>query len=129
MKVTLRLVLLYITMLGAASVYAASEAPDTKPLPIRTPQPEYPADLRAQNVEGTVVLAVSIDEKGEVTTCEVTKSTDKRFEAAAVEAVRKWKFNPATKNKTPVSCKVTAAPLLGGILISGSAGRGTNRGF
>ena len=107
MKVTLRLVLLYITMLGAASVYAAGDAPDTKPTPIRTPQPEYPAELRAQNVEGTVVLAVSIDEKGEVATCEVTKSTDKRFEAAAVEAVRKWKFNPATKNKTPVSCKVT----------------------
>ena len=107
MKVTLRLVLLYITMLGAASVYAETAAVDAKPLPIRTPQPEYPADLRAQNLEGTVVLAVSIDEKGEVATCEVTKSTDKRFEAAAIEAVRKWKFNPATKNKTPVSCKVT----------------------
>ena len=107
MKVTLRLVLLYITMLGAASVYAAGDAPDTKPTPIRTPQPEYPAELRALNVEGTVILAVSIDEKGGVTTCEGTKSTDKRFEAAAVEAVRKWKFRPATKNNTPVSCKVT----------------------
>jgi protein TonB len=94
-------------MLGAASVYAETAAVDAKPLPIRTPPPEYPAELRDLNLAGTVVLAVSIDEKGEVTTCEVTKSTDKRFEAAAVEAVRKWKFNPATKNKTPVSCKVT----------------------
>jgi len=107
MHVSVRSVLLYILVTMGAVVYAETAAVDTKPLPIRTPQPEYPANLRAQNVEGMVVLAVSIDEKGEVTTCEVTKSTDKRFEAAAVEAVRKWKFNPATKNKTPVSCKVT----------------------
>jgi len=106
MKVTLRLVLLYITMLGVASVYAASDAPDTKPTPIRTPQPEYPAELRSLRVEGTVLLAVSIDEKGGVTACEVTKSTDKRFESAAVEAVRKWQFRPATKNSAPVSCHV-----------------------
>ncbi len=107
MKVKLRLVLLYITMLGAASVYAASDAPDTKPTPIRTPQPEYPAELRALNVEGTVVLALSIDEKGDVSACVVNKSSDKRLEGAAIEAVRKWRFQPATKNKAPVSCKVT----------------------
>ena len=107
MHVSVRSVLLYILVTMGAVVYAETAAVDTKPLPIRTPQPEYPANLRAQNVEGMVVLAVSIDEKGEVTTCEVTKSTDKRFEAAAVEAVRRWKFNPATKNNTPVSCKVT----------------------
>jgi len=107
MHVSLRSVLLYIVVTMGAVAYAENAAVDTKPLAIRTPQPEYPADLRAQNLEGTVVLAVSIDEKGEVSTCEVTKSTDKRFEAAAIEAVRKWKFSPATKNKTPVSCKVT----------------------
>ena len=107
MHVSVRSVLLYILMTMGAVTYAENAAVDTKPLPIRTPQPEYPADLRSSNVEGTVILAVSIDEKGAVTTCEVTKSTDKRFEAAAVEAVRKWKFSPATKNKTPVSCKVT----------------------
>jgi len=50
---------------------------------------------------------VAIDEKGDVTACTVTKSTDKRFETAAVEAVKRWRFNPATKNKTPVSCNVT----------------------
>jgi len=107
MHVSVRSVLLYILIAMGAVAYAENAAVDTKPLPIRTPQPEYPAELRAQSVEGTVVLAVSIDERGEVASCEVTKSTDKRFEAAAVEAVRKWKFNPATKNKTPVSCKVT----------------------
>jgi protein TonB len=106
MKVKLRLVLLYITMLGAASVYAASDAPDTKPTPIRTPQPQYPAELRNLHVEGTVLLAITIDQEGGVTTCEVTKSTDKRFESAAIEAVRKWRFRPATKNNTPVSCRV-----------------------
>jgi TonB family protein len=108
MKVTLRLVLVYITMiLGAAAAFGAGDAPDTKPTPIRTPPPVYPAVLRAGNVEGTVILAVAIDEKGEVTACTVTKSTDKRFESAAIDAVRKWRFSPATKDKAPVSCQVT----------------------
>jgi TonB family protein len=41
-----------------------------------------------------------------VSSCEVTKSTDKRFESAAIKAVRKWQFRPATKNNAPVSCRV-----------------------
>ena len=107
MKVTLRLVLIYIAILGAASVYAAGIAPDTKPTPIRTPPPVYPDVLRADNVDGTVVLSVAIDEKGEVTECTVTKSTDKRFETAAVDAVKRWRFSPAKKDNTPVACRVT----------------------
>ena len=101
------MILLYITMLGAAAVLAAGDAPDTKPTPVRTPPPDYPEDLRASNVEGMVLLTVSINEKGEVSACVVSKSSDKRFETAAIEAVRKWRFRPATKNNTPVSCNVT----------------------
>jgi periplasmic protein TonB len=107
MKVMLRLVLVYIAILGAVSAYAAGVTPDTKPTPIRTPPPVYPEVLRADNVAGTVVLSVAIDEKGEVTECTVTNSTDKRFETAAVDAVRKWRFSPAKKDNSPVACRVT----------------------
>ena len=47
MHVSVRSVLLYILMTLGAVAYAENAAVDTKPLPIRTPQPEYPADLRA----------------------------------------------------------------------------------
>jgi periplasmic protein TonB len=106
MKATLRLVWIALTI-SCASAFAAGDAPDTKPVPVRTPQPEYPAQLRFEKKEGTVVLIVTIDEKGDVSACVVSKSTDARFETAAVDAVRKWRFKPATKSNSPVSCSVT----------------------
>ena len=108
MKATLRsTLLLCIALLGATSIYSAPEAPATKPTVVRAPLPEYPDALRAERITGTVILAVSIDEKGVVQSCSATNSTDKRFEASAIEAVRKWRFKPATRNNTPIASQVT----------------------
>lgn len=100
--------LAFILILSTLSpLVQAAPAFDEKPTPIMAPLPDYPRALRKEQAEGTVVIGVSIDEKGNVADAVVVKSTDNRFEAAALEVVRsKWKFKPAKKDGAPVACKV-----------------------
>jgi len=77
------------------------------PVPVRTVAPDYPAEMRASNTSGLVVLACDIDDKGAVTGAKVTKTTNEAFNQAAVEAVGKWKFRPAQKDGKPVAIHIS----------------------
>jgi periplasmic protein TonB len=78
---------------------------DKNPIPVRTPPPQVPSELKGQN--GIVSVVVIIDEKGDVFQATVSKSTDAAFEAASIEAVKKWKFKPAEVGGQVVKAKVT----------------------
>ena len=78
---------------------------DKVPIPIRTPPPQVPYDLKGQN--GIVSVVVVIDEKGDVAQATVSKSTDSGFEQASIEAVKKWKFKPAEVGGQVVKAKIT----------------------
>ena len=80
---------------------------DVNPVPVKTPPPDYPYDLKRQGVSGVVAVATVVDETGAVTSCSVTKSSNVEFEAAALAAVRRWKFKPAQKDGVPVKMRVT----------------------
>lgn len=80
---------------------------DVNPVPVKTPPPDYPYDLKRQGVSGVVAVATVIDETGVVTSCSVTKSSNAEFEEAAMAAVKRWKFKPAQKDGVPVKMKVT----------------------
>lgn len=80
---------------------------DVNPVPVKTPPPEYPLTMKREGVSGVVAVSAVIDEKGAVISATVAKSSQADFEAAAVEAVKKWKFKPAQKDGVPVKMKVT----------------------
>jgi len=80
---------------------------DINPVPVKTPPPDFPYDLKRQGISGVVAVATVIDETGAVTSCSVTKSSNAEFEAAAMAAVKRWKFKPAQKDGVPVKMKVT----------------------
>jgi len=80
---------------------------DVNPVPVKTPPPDYPYDLKRQGVSGVVAVATVVDETGTVTSCSVTKSSNVEFEAAALAAVKRWKFKPAQKDGAPVKMRVT----------------------
>ncbi|MFT3783097.1 MAG: energy transducer TonB [Nibricoccus sp.] len=94
--------LLASTFITPTAVAAEGPDFDVKPMPVKTPPPEYPAELRRDNVSGVVALRVEIDETGAVTNCAVSKSTNNGFDAPAIQAVKNWKFKPAQKAGTPV---------------------------
>ena len=79
-----------------------STEPDTQPVPIKTPPPVYPIELRRQRISGLVDLVISLDEQGNVINCTVSKSTRPEFIRPTVKAVKQWKFKPAMKDGVPV---------------------------
>jgi periplasmic protein TonB len=64
--------------------------------------PGYPPAALAARVGGTVVLQISIDASGDVTKVEVRREATMGLTEAAVEAVRRWKYRPATGPSGPI---------------------------
>jgi TonB family protein len=59
--------------------------------------PRYPPDALRKRIEGTVLLKVEVRPTGETGAVDVARSSGHRsLDDAAVEAVRKWRFRPAT---------------------------------
>ncbi len=65
-------------------------------------KPDYPQEARASGRQGTVILKVTILATGEVAKVEVMRG-DEPFVAAAVSAVKKWKYTPAMHKGQPIT--------------------------
>jgi protein TonB len=57
--------------------------------------PIYPPEAKANGIEGTVVVEVLVDKQGNVARAKIM-SGPKILADAAVEAIKAWKFEPAT---------------------------------
>lgn len=73
----------------------------------RKVDPAYPLQLMKENVAGTVILYAVIHADGSVGNVRVLRGVDERLDHFAIEAVAQWKFEPATKNGTPVDVEAT----------------------
>jgi len=97
--------------MSACSLAAALSVSALNPLsaavqdakPISQPAPSYSAYLRSACVEGKVVVRFTVTAKGDVINPEVVSSTDRLLEAPALDAVRQWKFVPATKDGVAIN--------------------------
>jgi protein TonB len=98
------LVLLPLNLAADDTIYTKV---DVNPVPIKTPPPVYPSELKRQGISGVVAVAIVIDETGVVNSATVAKSSQSDFEAPALAAVKKWKFKPAQKDGVPVKMRVT----------------------
>jgi protein TonB len=67
--------------------------------------PVYPQIARRLGKEGRVVLRLTISEKGELLNIEVIEAAPYGFVDSAIEAVKKSKFQPASKDGKPVACR------------------------
>jgi TonB family protein len=75
--------------------------------PLSMPAPVYPVDVLEQGVNGRVVMIVDVAMDGSVSAIKVDRSAgDQRLDAAALEAVGKWKFKPLVKDGKPVPSQV-----------------------
>ncbi len=93
---------------GGSAPGCSEEA--SKPKPSSRPRDiEYLDDARAREVEGRLVLAVRVAPDGSVAGVEVKSPVDPALDAAAVEAVRTWRFDPARRCGTAVEGTFTLA--------------------
>jgi TonB family protein len=72
------------------------------PRPVFQPSPAYPFAYRRSKITGGVWLSVTVGPEGTVTACKVIRASHPQFGPAAEQAVRRWKFKPATLNGRPV---------------------------
>ncbi len=73
-----------------------------RPEKISGRSPIYTSNAREAGVTGVVVLDTLIDEKGDVTDVKVLQGLPMGLDEAAVKAVKRWKFKPATLDGRPV---------------------------
>jgi periplasmic protein TonB len=97
----------------ARSNQAASQIPVggikyEKPKPRKTPDPEYPADLKSQGIEADVMVLASIDVDGKVTSVKVIKEAPyPAFNEAARAAVLTYEYEPATRAGVPTTYQLS----------------------
>jgi TonB family protein len=65
--------------------------------------PVYPENLKKENVTGQVTVQFIVDDKGAISAVKAEKSSDARFENAAVESVKQWTFAPGVSNGAPTA--------------------------
>jgi protein TonB len=72
-------------------------------------EPRYPEAARRLRIEASVLLQVLVREDGTVGEVSVLRCTRPKigFEEAALEAVREWRFRPASLRGRPVPATVT----------------------
>jgi protein TonB len=70
-------------------------------------EPEYSEEARKAKFQGTVVLFVVVDEKGNPKDLRVIRPLGLGLDQKAIEAVEKWRFNPGKKDGKPVPVQAT----------------------
>ncbi len=67
---------------------------------------DYPPDAFERGLEAVVVATIEIDAGGLVTSVEITEPAGHGFDEAALEAMRRFVFAPATRDGEPISSRV-----------------------
>jgi TonB family protein len=76
------------------------------PRALNTPDPEYSEEARKAKYQGTVVLWLIVDQNGRPQQVKVARSLGMGLDQKAIEAVRKWTFEPAMKDGKPVAVQI-----------------------
>jgi TonB family protein len=104
-------ILLGSTGVAAAPPAPASSAPPPAAAPVipprldPAPQVDYPAGAQG---DAEVVLLLTIEKDGSVRAVSVERG-EPPFAAAATEAARGWRFQPATREGAPIAAKIRFA--------------------
>jgi TonB family protein len=87
-------------------VYGQFDPGITRAKAVYQPDPEYSERAARKKIQGTVLLSIIVTAEGTVRDPQITRSLDKDLDKNAVECVKKWKFEPATKDGKPVATHV-----------------------
>ena len=73
----------------------------TAPTLVSKTEPEYSEDARRARLQGTVLLRIEVNTRGLAQNIAVRKSLGLGLDDRAIDAVKKWKFNPGKVNGKP----------------------------
>ena len=93
------------TISGATTT--GGSASNSRPGYRYNPRPDYPAEARASHQEGLVMLGVQVNTEGHVSDVSLARSSGyPLLDKSAIEAVRRWTFEPAREGGFPVASRV-----------------------
>lgn len=91
---------------GFCTVYSMGKGSGvTIPKPIHIPDPEYPGVPQMKRVDGKSIWRVILNDSGLIQAALRKETHDADFDISSLEALRKWRFEPALKEMKPV-CSV-----------------------
>ncbi len=70
-------------------------------------KPQYSERAKAEKIEGEVIMECVVKADGTVGDITITRLLDPELDQAAVDAARRWEFEPGTRNGKPVAVLVT----------------------
>jgi protein TonB len=76
------------------------------PVLVSSAEPELTEEARRKHLSGNVQVYLWVDEHGNPTHVRVTRGVGLGLDEKAVEAVRKYKFKPATQDGKPVTVEL-----------------------
>jgi protein TonB len=79
-----------------------TEAP-SKPVPVQRSEIEYTQEARSNNVEGRLVVRITVGADGSVLKVELMQKLDPQLDAAVIAAVKGWVFKPAMRCGKPMA--------------------------
>lgn len=79
---------------------------DQQPVAKVQQKPAYPFEMRRAGINGEVTVQFIVDTNGDVRDPFVVKSSQREFEAAAIQAVSKWKFRPGRRGGRSVNTRM-----------------------
>ena len=89
-----------LALTALALTFSLHAAP-TIATPVGTPSPGYPAVLTDTGTSGTATIDVVVRTDGTVGDAKVKSGDNDAFGEAALSAVKKWRFEPATMKGAP----------------------------
>lgn len=96
---------------AAAPVEAPAARPGASSAPVLVTKvdPEYPESARRAYRTGKVVLSFTVQATGAVTDVEVVESAGPELDEAAIRAVSRWHYEPATEAGRPATAHGTVS--------------------
>ena len=92
---------------ASGATTTAGSATNTRPGYRYNPRPDYPSEARTAHQEGLVMLGVQVNAEGHVSNVTLSKSSGyPLLDKSAMEAVRRWTFDPAREGGFPVASRV-----------------------
>jgi TonB family protein len=91
---------------SAETVYKVGKDGVTAPRATYAPPAEFSDQARQAKYQGTVVLMATVSSSGKVTDVRIVSALGMGLDEKAIEAVRRWKFKPATKDGKAVAVTV-----------------------
>ena len=79
---------------------------DQKPRVMIQESPLFPPEMKGRNVEGVVTILFVVDADGKVSNPRAEKFSHAAFETPALNAIRKWKFEPGLRAGQRVASKM-----------------------